>query len=271
MSGFLRRGVLVVLGVLWLVPTYLLLVNAARPATAYSADRIWAPSGQLGFVDNVRLAWEAAQLGPSIASTFLYAVASPAAGVVAGALAGYAIVVLRLHGGFWWFMFIFGGTMFPTQMLLIPLFLGYSDRSLYDSRSGLVLVYTAICVPLAAFVLRNFFTGIAYELFEAARMDGASIWRIFWRIYLPLSLPALGAVFILEFTFIWNDLLFGLTLSQTDTVRPIMTAVSALHSAYSGSTVPVVLAAGVFISLPTVLLFLLTQRLFARGLTLGQF
>ncbi|MFS8478273.1 MAG: carbohydrate ABC transporter permease [Micromonosporaceae bacterium] len=270
-NKLLRPGVLVVLGALWLLPTYLLLANAFRPATGYSPDEIWRPSPEFGFIENVRLAWDAAQLGPSIASTFLYAAVSPAAGVVVGALAGYAIVVLRLRGGIWWFMFIFGATIFPTQMLLIPLFLGYSAQSLYDTRIGLILIYTAVCVPLAAFVLRNFFTGIAYSLFEAARMDGASIWRTFWRIYLPMSLPALGAVFILEFTFIWNDLLFGLTLSQTDTVRPVMTAVSSLHSAYSGSTVPVVLAAGLFISLPTVLLFLLTQRLFARGLALGQF
>lgn len=269
--NILRRAVLIVLGVLWLVPTYLLVVNAFRPATSYDAERIWTPAGEFGFFDNVRLAWDAAQLGPSIGSTFLYASLSPALGVIVGALAGYAIVVLRLRGGFWWFMLIFGGTIFPTQMLLIPLFLGYSARSLYDKHLGLILVYTAVCVPLAAFVLRNFFTGIAYSLFEAARVDGASLLRTFWRIYLPMSLPALGAVFILEFTFIWNDLLFGLTLSQTESVRPIMTAVSSLSSAYGGSTIPVVLAAGLLISLPTVLLFLVTQRLFARGLALGQF
>jgi multiple sugar transport system permease protein len=271
MSGVLRRGALILLGVPWLIPTYLLVVNALRPSTAYDGSEIWRPADEFGLIDNIRLAWEAAQLGPSIGSTFLYAIVSPAVAVVVGALAGFAIVVLRLRGGFWWFMLLFGGTIFPTQMLVIPLFLGYSYQSLYDTRTGLILIYTAVCVPLAAFVLRNFFTGIAYTLFEAARVDGASVWRIFWRIYLPMSLPALGAVFILEFTFIWNDLLFGLTLSQTETVRPIMTAVSSLQSAYAGSTVPVVLAAGLFISLPTVLLFLLTQRLFARGLALGQF
>lgn len=269
-GGFLRRATLIVLGLIWLLPTYLLLVNAVRPEADYDADKIWTPSG-FGFFDNVKVAWEAAALGDSIGATALYAVVSPAAGVIVGALAGYAIVVLRLRAGFWWFMLIFGGTIFPTQMLLIPLFLGYSSNLLYDTRSGLILIYTAVCVPLAAFVLRNFFTGIAYSIYEAARMDGASAWRIFWRIYLPMSLPALGAVFILEFTFIWNDLLFGLTLSQGETVRPIMTAVSSLSSAYGGKSIPVVLAAGLFISLPTILLFLLTQRLFARGLALGQY
>jgi multiple sugar transport system permease protein len=267
----IRRLVLGALGLMWLIPVYLLLVNAFRPSTEYDASRIWVPDSNFGLVDNVKLAWDAADLGPSILSTLLYSVVSPVAAVVVGAMAGFAIVVLRLRAGFWWFMLLFGGTIFPIQMLLIPLFLGYSSADLYDRRPGLLLVYTAVCVPLAALVMRSFFTGVAYSIYEAGRVDGASVWRIFWRVYLPLSVPALGAVVILEFAFVWNDLLFGLTLSQTETVRPVMTALSALSSAYSGSTVPVVLAAGLVMSLPTVLVFLGAQRIFARGLTLGQF
>jgi multiple sugar transport system permease protein len=102
-------------------------------------------------------------------------------------------------------------------------------------------------------------------------MDGASTFRIFWRIYLPLSTSALAAVFILEFTFIWNDLIFGLTLTQTAEVRPVMTALAGLMTdVYAGTPVPVGLAAGLVVSLPTVVLFLATQRLFARGLSLGS-
>jgi multiple sugar transport system permease protein len=267
----IRRAVLIALGAFWLIPVYLLLVNAFRPSTSYEAGKIWVPDADFALFDNFREAWDSASLGPSIASTLLYSVVSPAVGVVIGAMAGYAIVVLRLRAGFWWFMLLFGGTMFPTQMLLIPLFLGYSTADLYDRHSGMLLVYTAVCVPLAAFVLRNFFTGVAYAIYEAARVDGATVLRIFWRIYLPLAVPALAAVFVLSFTFIWNDLLFGLTLSQTETVRPVMTALSSLSSAYAGTTVPVALAAGLVMSLPTVLVFLGTQRLFARGLALGQF
>ncbi len=270
-AWFARRAVLLVLGLIWLIPVYLLLVNAARPSTSYDQSKIWTPDTHLGLFDNIRQGWDSAGLGSSLASTFLYSIASPGLAVVLGAMAGFAIAVLRVRAGFWWFMLLFGGTVVPTQMLLIPLFLGYSSTDLYDRRGGLVLIYTAVSIPLAAFVMRNFFTGVAYAIFEAARMDGASIWRVFWRVYLPLALSALWAVFILEFAFIWNDLLFGLTLSQTDTVRPVMTALSSLSSAYGGSTIPVVLASGLVMSLPTVLLFLGTQRLFARGLALGQF
>ncbi|GIF73546.1 carbohydrate ABC transporter permease [Asanoa siamensis] len=266
-----RRGTLAVLGLIWLIPVYLLLVNAFKPTESYDAEKIWTPDPNFGLFANLREAWEAVGLGESIASTALYSVTGPALAVVIGAMAGYAIVVLRLRAGFWWFLLLFGGTVFPSQMLLIPLFLGYSWADLYDRRFGLVLIYTAVSIPLAAFVMRNFFTGVAYEMFEAARVEGASTWLIFRKIYFPLALPALGAVFILEFAFIWNDLLFGLTLSQSDPVRPVMTTLSALSSAYAGSSVPVLLAAGLVMSLPTVAVFLAAQRMFARGLALGQF
>ncbi|WP_344480996.1 carbohydrate ABC transporter permease [Nonomuraea monospora] len=267
----IRRAVLVLLGLIWLGPTYLLLVNAARPADAYDPASAWVPSGEFALLDNFARAVEGADLGGSLVSTALYSVVSPLLGVLVGALAGYVIVVLRLRHGFWWFLLIFGGTVFPSQMLLVPLFVGFSDAGLYDTRLGLILIYTAINVPLAAFVLRNYYAGVAFSIFEAARMDGASTFRVFWRIYLPMSVPALTAVFILEFTFIWNDLIFGLTLTTTEDVRPVMTAIAGLMTdVYAGTPVPVGLAAGLVVSLPTVVLFLATQRLFARGLSLGS-
>ncbi|MFI6736144.1 carbohydrate ABC transporter permease [Nonomuraea sp. NPDC050451] len=267
----IRRAALVVLGLVWLGPTYLLLVNASRPASSYDPGRAWEPSSDFALFENFARALDSANLTQSLASTALYAVVSPLLAVIIGALAGYTIVVLRLRHGFFWFILIFGGTVFPSQMLLVPLFVGYSDAGLYDSRLGMILIYTAISVPLAAFVLRNFYTGVAFSIFEAARMDGASTWRIFWGIYLPISLSALTAVFILEFTFVWNDLIFGLTLTQTEDVRPVMTAIAGLMTdVYAGTPVPVGLAAGLVVSLPTVVLFLATQRLFARGLSLGS-
>lgn len=267
----IRRAVLIVLGLIWLGPTYLLLINASRPAASYDPAKAWIPSGDIEIVGNFAKAWESANLADSLASTALYSVVSPLVGVLIGAMAGYTIVVLRLRYGFWWFLLIFGGTIFPSQMLLVPLFVTYADQGLYDSRMGMILIYTAISVPLAAFVLRNFFTGVAFSIFEAARMDGASTFKIFWRIYLPLARSALAAVFILEFTFIWNDLIFGITLTQTSSVRPVMTALAGLMTdVYAGTPVPVGLAAGLVVSLPTVVLFLATQRLFARGLSLGS-
>ncbi|MFD0900832.1 carbohydrate ABC transporter permease [Actinomadura sediminis] len=272
LTGTVRRVILVVLGLVWLFPTYLVVANSVRPAEDYDASDAVSPPTSIGLFDNVAEAWERTDVGSTLLSTLLYSIVSPAIAVLLGALAGYAIVVLRLRHGFLWFVVIFAGTVVPFQMLLIPLFVGYSRVSLYDSQLGLVIVYTAISVPLAALVMRNFFGGVAVSIFEAARLDGASTFRIFWRIYLPLSSAALAAVFILEFTYVWNDLLFGLTLSQSETVRPVWAELSALTTdVYAGTPVPIALAAGLVVSLPTVVLFLATQRLFTRGLTLAQF
>jgi multiple sugar transport system permease protein len=270
MGKLLTRVVLGIMWVIWLVPVYLLLVNATRSTGEYASASTWSLPHHFSLWSNFKRAYDAAGLGDSLYSTFLYAVLGPAFAVIIGALAGFAIIALRLRRGFLWFTVIFGGSIFPIQMLIIPLFVGYADANLYDHRLGLVLVYTAVSVPLAAFIMRNFFTGISYSIYEAAVMDGASAWRIFYRIYLPLATTALAAIFILEFTFIWNDLLFGLTLSQSNNVRPVMTALSSLLSAYAGTTYNVVLAAMLVVSLPTMVLFLCAQRLFARGLSLGQ-
>lgn len=266
----LRYGVTAALGVIWLAPLYLALVNAFRPSTSYTGTHLWTPSSHFALIGNFGQALSAASLGPSMAATLFYSVAAPAVAVIIGALAGYAITVLRLRHGFAWFMVIYGGTLFPAQMLLVPLFFGYAKFSLYDTRLGLILVYVAIDVPLAGFVMRNFFMSTARSVFESALVDGGRPWGIFWRIYVPMCRVALVAVFVLEFTFVWNDLLFGLVLSHSDGVRPLMPTLATLSDPYAGVTVPVILAGGLIVSLPTVALFLATQRLFAKGLTLAQ-
>lgn len=271
MADKLRKGVLIVLGLLWLTPVYLMLANAAKTNDQYGIVSVWQAVGVSGLVENVGTAWTRGRISQGVLSTALYSVAAPALAVLVGAATGFAIVALRLRHGFLWFVVIFSATVFPMQMLLMPLFIGYVQTGLYDTRTGMILVYTVISVPFAAFVMRNFFTGIAHQVFEAAVVDGASTWRIFWRIYLPMSTSALVAIFILQATLIWNDLLLGLTLTQSAETRPVMTALSALQSTYGGSTMPTVLAGGLIVSIPTVLLFLLTQRAFTRGLSLGQF
>jgi multiple sugar transport system permease protein len=258
MSRILRTTTLVILGLFWLLPVYLLLVNASKSPLTFTSKEAWIPSGDFALFSNIADAMQLSGLSDSIAATLLYALVSP-------------IVALRLKRGFLWFVVIFGGTVFPLQMVLLPLFDAYSRVGLYDTHLGMIIVYTAISIPFSAFVMRNFFTGVAHNVFEAAVIDGASTWRIFARIYLPLASSALVAIFILQATFIWNDLLLGLTLTQSDNVRPIVTTLAGMQSTYGGAQISTVLAAAVLVSLPTVILFLFTQRFFSRGLALGQY
>nr|WP_179580449.1 carbohydrate ABC transporter permease [Leifsonia psychrotolerans] len=250
---------------------YLIVINAAKTQDQYGTTNVWSPAGLSGLVGNITEAWTRGNISEAVWSSTLYAITAPLIAVVIGAAAGFAIVVLRLRHGFGWFVFIFSSTVFPLQILLLPLFVGYVAFDLYDSRLGMILVYTAISIPFSAFVMRNFFAGIALSVFEAAVVDGASSWRIFWRIHLPLSVPALVAVFILQATLIWNDLLLGMTLSKSADIRPLMGSLAALQGNYGGSTAPVLLAGGLIVSIPTIALFLFAQRAFGRGLALGQY
>lgn len=266
----LRKGILIVMGIIWLIPVYLMVINAAKVSANYGNDTVWIPADFSGLIENMGLALDRGRIAEGLVSTLIYAVVSPLIAVIIGAMAGFAIVALQIKRPFMWFVIIFSATVFPIQMVLMPLFMGYVGVGIFNTRLGMILIYTVIAIPFSAFVLRNFFSGIARQVYEAAELDGATPWKIFFSIYLPMSKSALFAVFILQATFIWNDLLLGLSLSQSSDVRPVMTTLAAMQSTYGGSTMPVVLAGGLLVSLPTIALFLLTQRYFTQGLSLGQ-
>ncbi len=261
-----RQAALLLLGAVWIVPLYLVLINAVATPEDYATKAIWAPPPSFGLFDNLRIAWNVAQLGSAVANTLLYAIVGGVAAVLLASMAAFAIVALRVRWGFFWFLLIYSGTIFPFQMYLSPLFSNYADWGLYNSRLGLLLLYTAITVPFAVFVIRNHFVSISHDLVDAARLDGASAFRIYRNVFIPLSMNAFASVFILQFTWIWNDLLFGLVLSRSADVRPIMTALAALGGQQGNTGIPVSLAGTLIVSVPTFILFFAVQRFFVSGL-----
>ncbi|MGW7350857.1 carbohydrate ABC transporter permease [Streptomyces sp. NPDC054784] len=261
----LRNATLAVLAVLWLVPTWLLVVNALVPAESYSGSPHWLPDG-FGLLDNMSEAWDRASLGPALGNSLLYSVVSAAAAAVTAAFAAFATVVMPVRRQALWFWVVYSGTLLPLQVFIRPLFLSYARTSLYDTQTGLVLVYTAIAVPFAFFVLRNYALTMEREIVEAARMDGASWWRLFWQIHVPLTRSAMVAVFVFQFVAVWNDLMFGITMVTSRNIRPVMAALADLQGNYSNVGPPVVLAGALLVSLPTVVLFFSAQRFFVSSL-----
>ena len=142
------------------------------------------------------------------------------------------------------------------------------DNLVVRPTGGLLLFYIAIAIPFCLFVLRNHFTTIDIEIIEAAKLDGLSNFGLYLRIYMPLSVAAIVALFLFQFTWIWNDLLFGLTLAKSNDVRPIMAGLAGLRGAYSVQNTPGVLAGALIASVPTVLIFVLLGRYLLRGMTL---
>jgi multiple sugar transport system permease protein len=244
----------------------LFLINAVTPPEEYGTKERWQAPNHFALWDNISAAWNFAHLGEAVFSTAFYAIFGGFLAVLIASLAAFAIVSLRIRYGFFWFMLIYAGTIFPFQMYLSPLYTMYVNWKLYNTHAGLLIFYTAIAIPFAVFILRNHFTSVPIELAEAARLDGAGSIRVYANIFAPLSLNAFVTIFILQFTWIWNDLLFGLTLSRSENIRPIMTALASLQGQYATVGFPVALAGALLVSIPTFVLFFTVQRVFVRGL-----
>ncbi|RII09255.1 L-arabinose transport system permease protein AraQ [Streptomyces sp. YIM 130001] len=265
----LRNATLILLALLWAVPTWLVIVNAMAPAADYNGTPHWWPQG-FDLFDNMGQAWSRARLGPAMGNSLLYAVTSALIAILLAVMAAFAAVVMPVRRRTLWFWMIYSGALLPLQVFLRPLFLSYAGVDLYDTQFGLVLVYAAIAVPFAFFIMRNYAMTLPREVVEAARIDGASWWRLFWQIHVPLSKSAMVAAFVFQFVAVWNDMLFGITLSTSRNIRPVMAALAELQGLYTSVGPPVVLGGAILVSLPTVVLFFCAQRFFVNSLKLTR-
>jgi ABC-type glycerol-3-phosphate transport system permease component len=257
------------LGVVWLVPLMLLVITPMKSTPEYQGASQWAlPRHPQELFHNLKTAWTSAGLGPGFVASLSYGFVGAALAILFGSLGAYALTRLSVRLGFFWFILVFSGTIFPFQMYLIPLFKMYTDTGLYDTWLGMALFYTAIAIPFCLFVLRGFFATIPAEIQDAARLDGAGDFRIYWRIFLPLARGPIAVLLLFQFTWIWNDLLFGLVLATSDGIRPIMPSLLGMQGVYANSGPPIVLAGALIGSLPTLILFLFLGRYLLRGLTL---
>jgi ABC-type glycerol-3-phosphate transport system permease component len=271
-AAILRRNAAftcaILLAVFWIAPILILAMNSFKTPNEFLMTSGLTPPASVGIFDNIAKAW-AKGLSSGFVNSLIYGVVSSIGAVILASLAAFGIVRLKIPKGLFWFLLIYSGTIFPFQMYLIPLFNLYLDTGLYDSKLGLIACYIAICIPFCTFVMRGFFLTVPWEIQEAASVDGANSWTIFWKIMFPMARAPMILLILIQFTWVWNDLLFGLVLSKSDSVRPIMVALVGMQGVYGATDGPSVIAATLICSAPTLLLFLLLQRYFVRGLTIG--
>lgn len=267
-SKWLLFGFMVILVSAWLFPIFVTFITALKTAQEASATNPWDLPEGFALLENIAWAWNEGNLGQSFMRSVFYAGVSSAVAIVFGAMAAYALVQMKVKRAFSWFLLIYAGTVFPFQMYLLPLFFMYQKIGFYDTQLGLFLFYTAIAIPFCLFVLRNNFIMLEKEIMEAAQIDGLSNFGVFARMYLPLSISAIAALFLFQFTWIWNDLLFGITLSKSPTVRPIMAGLAGLRGTFAAQNIPGVLAGALLSSLPTILIFLILGKFLLQGMVL---
>ncbi len=260
--------VLIIIALVWLIPTiglFLTSLMSAQDASENGWWRIFSEPGLATF-DNYRAIFQNEDITSSLVTTALIAVGGTALPIIVAALAAYAFAWLEFPGRDWLFVIVIGLLVVPVQMALIPMFSLYNDLGMFDTVISLILFHTAFGLPFAIFLLRNFFIGIPKELLEAARMDGASEWRIFLRVVLPLGLPAIAALAVFQFIWTWNDLIVALTLARE--TQPITVAIFSQLRQFGANLDLISPAAFISMVIPLALFFAF-QRYFVQGLLAG--
>lgn len=285
---------LIFISVVWLVPTVGLLVTSFRTRSDILSTGWWFAfvQGRLTLENYSRVLAPTGStdtLGLNFVNSVIITVPSTVLPVFLAALAAYAFAWLRFRGRDWLFMLLVGLIVVPLQMTFVPVLQLYNDplgpiRALFEALGlgidvpkfqvtstylGLWLAHTAYGLPFAIYLLRSFFAALPVDLFDAAKIDGSSEFGIFSRIVLPLSVPALAAITIFQFLWVWNDLLVALIYAQSPKLQPLTVGINTMLSTYGPEWD--ILSAGAFLTMIVPLLvFFSLQKYFVTGLLAGS-
>ena len=258
---------LTVLVIVYSLPSVGVVISSFKTTQEISAGGLWSMPSNLRF-DNYSEAWNNGNVSTYTVNSFLVTIPATFLSITMGVLTGYVFSKLPFRGSEWLFVFIVAGMFFPPQIVLIPLFRLFNTIGLYDTLWPMIIVHIAFGLPICTLIMRNFFSAVPNALREAAIIDGANEGQILLRVMLPISLPSLAVLATLQFTWIWNDFLWPLIFTQSDSMRTIMVGLVTLKGQYSVAW-GVQGAMAVIASIPTLVIFIFFQRYFIQGLTMG--
>ncbi len=281
--GFLGRSpvhvALVMLAVLWLVPTIGLLVTSFRPRADIQSSGWWTAIFDWDWtLRNYDLVLNAQDMAPSFVNSALIAIPATLLPLFIGSLAAYAFSWIRFPFRDTIFLTIVALMVVPVQSTFVPILIEFQDLGEFVSGQknlltgwywGIWIVHTVFALPFCIFMLRNFFITLPRDLIEAARVDGASNWKIFRSIVIPLSVPALASFGIFQFLWVWNDLLTALVFIQEGQYLPMTVRITQLLGTYGAEWHILSASAFLLMALPLAVFFAL-QRYFVQGLLAGS-
>jgi raffinose/stachyose/melibiose transport system permease protein len=260
------RSLLIGLMVITILPLISIFMTALHPSNTVPNGFAWPAEPQWGnFVEAFKVANMTALLG---SSSFIVIAVVPIS-LVISTMAGFAIGHLRIPGSrILLFLFVFGLTL-PFSGIIVPLY--YLERSvgIYNTRLAIVLPLIGLYMPFAVFWMRAHFVNMPSEISEAARVDGATTWGLFWRIHLPLARAPIVSLGILMAVWTWNQFLIALVLVEDPTQRTMAGALGAFQGHYA-TNVPLLCAGTILILLPTLIIFVLFQRQIISALLQGS-
>ena len=274
----LLHAFLITMSLIWIFPLAWAFFTALRPFSDTVVHGYWSWPTSLSF-QNFIYGWNNANLGYYYINTMIVAVPAVIITLILASLVAFALTRVRSRINLFLLMMFTAGNLLPPQVIIVPLYHLYlaipipkpiSDNGLlYDQYIGIILIHVVFQVGFCIFVLSNYMRTLPKELNEAALVDGASIFRTYRSVILPLCAPALAALGTLEFTFIYNDFFWALLLITTGSKRPITSALNNLQGQFF-TNYNVLAAAALMVAIPTIVVYIVLQRQFLRGLTLGS-
>ena len=271
-ASFFARGsyriILYVVLIVWLLPLIGVLLTSFRSLADINSGNYWGWPTEFALVENYTQVFTVTPMIQYFFNSLVITIPTVVGTLTLSSLAGYSLAKHRFRGNFLIFALFIAGNFVPAQILMIPVRNLTLNLGVYDTKMGLILFHTAFQTGFCTFFLRGFIKEIPHELVESARIEGASEFRVYWNIILPLLLPALAALAVLEFTFIWNDYFWALVLVQGDEARPITLGIQALRGRWTASW-HLISAGSIVAALPPVIMFFMLQKHFIAGLTMG--
>lgn len=263
---FAGRALLGLLIAVTILPFLSIFTTALHPSGSVPAGLSWPSDPQWG---NFLEAFQVARMGALLGSSVFIVLAVVPLSLVISTMAGFAIGLLRIPGGrFLLLLFIFGLTL-PFEGIITPLYFLARQIGILNTRVAIVLPLIGLFMPFAVFWMRAHFANMPSEISEAARVDGASTWDLFWRIHVPLARAPIASLGILMAVWAWNQFLLALVLVEDPTQRTMAGALGAFQGHYA-TDIPLLCAGTVLILLPTLIVFIVFQRQVIAALLQGS-
>jgi multiple sugar transport system permease protein len=251
----------------WLLPLLAVLLTSIRSAEDITLGNYWGWPKEWKFSNYLEI-FQATPLLRYLINSVIITLPAVFCAIALATLAGYALAKFRFRGNLLLFCIFVGGNFVPFQILMVPVRTMTLRFGLLDTYWALILFHLAFQTGFCTLFMRNFISTLPNALIESARVEGVNEFKIFWYVIVPLLRPALAALAVLLFTFVWNDYFWALVLVQSDTVKPITTGIASLRGQWLAAW-QLISAGSVVAALPPVAMFFILQRQFIAGLTLG--
>jgi raffinose/stachyose/melibiose transport system permease protein len=259
-------ALLVVLMAITFVPFVSLFTTALHPSGTYPKGLEWPSHPHW---HNFVAAFHTANMGAIFTSSVLIVLGVVPIAVVIATMAGFAIGHLRIVGGQLLFVLFLLGLTLPFEGVIVPIYYEIRGFGFLNTRWAIILPLIGLFMPFAVFWMRAHFVNVPNELSEAARVDGATTWQLFWHVHVPLARPAVSSLAILLSVWTWNQFLLAIVLVDDPTKRTMAGALGAFQGQY-GADIPLLSAGSLLILAPTIVIFIVLQRHFVAGLLQGS-